>query len=83
VVASDEGASRAVQATQPSGFERALIPRKSWLDTAQAVTFLEAILNFCLKKYLTQGHLSKIERAKIAPSLEMLILLYRSIPQGA
>jgi hypothetical protein len=45
-VASDDGASRAVQATKPSGFECGLLSRKSWLDTAQAVTFLEAILNF-------------------------------------
>ena len=44
-VASDEGASRAAQATKPSGFECGLIPRQSWLDMAQAVTFLEAILN--------------------------------------
>jgi hypothetical protein len=47
-VASDEGASRAVQATKPSGFDCGLIPRKSWLETAQAVTLLQAILNFHL-----------------------------------
>jgi hypothetical protein len=29
-----EGASRAVQATEPSGFECGLIPRKSWLDSS-------------------------------------------------
>jgi hypothetical protein len=44
-VASDEGASRAVEAVKPSGFGCGLVPRKSWLDTAQAITFPEAILN--------------------------------------
>jgi transcriptional regulator with XRE-family HTH domain len=29
----------------------------------------------CTYLHVTQGHLSKIERGKIAPSLEMLILL--------
>ncbi len=45
-VASDVGASRAGQATKPSRFECGLIPRKSWLDTAQAIKLLEAILKF-------------------------------------
>lgn len=30
---------------------------------------------FCVYLNVTQGHLSKIERGKIAPSLEILILL--------